>query len=123
MIGPKHPRMYDRPFLDWLKLKPCCACYKAPPSDPAHIRIGLFAMNMKPDDAKATPLCRSCHRAQHAFGNESEWWRLAGLDPFKIAAKLYAEYGGTGGKPRGPRKIKPRKPKGQRAKIQSRGFR
>ena len=79
-------------------------------------------MQMKPDDAKATPLCRGCHEAQHAFGNEAEWWRLAGLDPFAIAARLYAEYGGTGGKPKKKLATKPRKPKEQRAKIKSRGF-
>ena len=122
-LGPKNPRLHDRPYLDWLKTKPCVACHAAPPCDPAHIRIGLFAMGMKPDDRLATPLCRPCHDAQHAFGDESKWWKLAGLDPFEIAARLYAEFGGLGGKQKPPRKIKPRKPKAERQKIQSRGFR
>lgn len=65
-------------------------------------------MQMKPDDRYATPLCRQDHDAQHAFGNETEWWRLAGLNPFEIAAELYAEYGGTGGKPRKRTAIKPK---------------
>ena len=121
-LGPKNPRLYDRPYLDWLKTKPCVACHAAPPSDPAHIRIGLFAMGMKPDDRFATSLCRPCHDAQHAFGDEAKWWKLAGLDPFEIAAKLYAEFGGKGGKPRKRTTIRPRLPKEQRVKIRSRGF-
>ena len=56
------------------------------PVDPAHIRIGLFAMQMKSDDAKATPLCREDHTAQHAFGDEASWWKLTGLDPFEVTA-------------------------------------
>lgn len=119
-IGPKNPRLYDPGYLAFLRTKPCCVCYRAAsffnPVDPAHIRIGLFAMQMKPDDRYATPLCRQDHDAQHAFGSESEWWRLTGLDPFEVAATLYAEYGGDGGHPRKRRAtIKPKLVKAERS--------
>ncbi len=55
--------------------------------------------------------------------NEAEFWQRRGLDPFATAAQYYAEYGGTGGKPRKRTTIKPRLPREQRKKIQSRGFR
>lgn len=55
--------------------------------------------------------------------NETEFWRMWDMDPFDVAAKLYAEYGGDGGQARKPRTtIKPRLPKENRTKIQSRGF-
>ena len=56
------------------------------------------------------------------FGDETGWWRLAGLEPFEIAATLYEKFGGKGGKPKKRTTIKPRLPKEQRKKIQSRGF-
>lgn len=120
----REPRKLDPGYLAFLRKQPCCVCHRVGaffnPIDPAHIRIGLFAMQMKPDDAKCTPLCREDHDAQHAFGDEQAWWHLTGLDPFEVAAKLYAEYGGTGGSAKPPRKIKPRKPVGQRTKIKGR---
>ena len=115
----REPRLYDRGFLDFLKLKPCCICGAPPPSDPAHIRIGLFAKGMKPHDRHATPLCRTCHDRQHSQ-NEALFWQSYGLDPFAIAAALYQEYGGTGGKPRKRTTTKPRRPKEQRTKIKGR---
>jgi hypothetical protein len=51
---------------------------------------------------------------------EISFWILYGLEPFAIAAKLYAEYGGDGGKPK--RKRKTIKPKGYGRKIPSRPF-
>ena len=115
------PRLHDDGFLAFLRKLPCaCGCGRPSPSDPAHIRIGFFAMQKKPDDRFAVPLNRWCHDLQH--GNEKEFWQSRGMDPFEIAARLYAEYGGTGGKPKKKRAPKPRKPKAQRSKIKSRGF-
>jgi len=81
-----------------------------------------MALGKKPDDRLATPLCRYHHRLQHSF-NETIFWLDHGFDPFAIAERLYAEYGGTGGAPRVKRKkVKPRKPPHMRQKIRSRGF-
>lgn len=122
----RQPRLLDSGFLAFLRTKRCCTCGRQPlPTKPngidaAHIRIGLFAKGMKPHDKHAVPLCRWCHldgpEAQHKM-NETEFWAMWELDPFDIAAKLYSEYGGTGGEPRRPTKMKPRKPKAQRQKI------
>jgi hypothetical protein len=122
----REPRLLDPGFLVFLRKKPCsCGCGRAAPSEAAHIRIGLFAGAMKPHDRDALPLNRWCHReapdSQHA--DEKTFWKRRGLDPFAIAARFYAEYGGTGGKPKKRRTIiRPRLPKENRAKIKSRGF-
>jgi len=59
-------------------------------------------MQEKPDDRWSVPLCgplsngifvsRGCHAEQHGM-NEMIFWRIAGLDPFIIAALNYARYG------------------------------
>lgn len=81
-------------------------------------------MAKKPDDRFCVPLNAWCHRGpgqQH--DGEERFWRLKGLDPFAIAERLYAEYGGDGGHPKQKRKtVKPRKPKHLRQKIPSRKF-
>jgi hypothetical protein len=80
-------------------------------------------MAEKPDDKWALPLCRECHDTQHNVGELFFWINICNRDPFLEAITLYQEFGGTGGKPRAPRKIKPRKPPHLRQKIQSRGSR
>lgn len=118
------PRLHDDGYLAWLRLQPCsCGCGRSAPSQAAHVRIGFLALQKKPDDKNAVPLNQWCHLdapdAQHK--NERAFWKRRGVDPFALAAKYYAEYGGTGGKPRKPRTtIKPRLPKEQRQRIQSR---
>jgi len=114
------PRLHDSGFLRFLHTKPCCLC-GASPVEAAHIRIGFRALGKKPDDRYATPLCREHHEEQHGM-NEAQFWTLYQRNPFDIAAKLYAEYGGTGGKPKPKRAPRPRPPKERRAKIPSRPF-
>lgn len=124
-MTPRAPRLLDPGYLAFLRTKPCCVCGSHANVEAAHIRIGLTGMARKPDDAKATPLCAWHHRespqAQHNMG-EADFWERHDLNPFAIAEKLYGEYGGTGGKPRAARKIKPRPPREKRQKIRSRGF-
>jgi hypothetical protein len=123
----RDPRLLDPGYLAFLRLKPCCVCGRpSPGTEAAHIRIGFFGKGIKPHDKHAVPLCGWCHRdgpsAQHKM-NETEFWSLWEIDPFELAAKLYAEYGGDGGKPKRKRTIiRPRLPKDKRTKIQSRGF-
>jgi hypothetical protein len=81
-------------------------------------------MREKPDDRWAVPLKRACHKAQHANGNELEWWQSRGVkDPFKLCLVLYECYGGDGGEPAPAKKRKLRPPKHKRRKIPSRPFR
>lgn len=128
----REPRLFDPKFLEFLRMCRCCCCGARPKNEAAHIRIGSTIYNKrgtgmaeKPDDRWAVPLCAWCHRegpqSQHGMG-EYAFWFMWDLNPFEIAAKFYAEYGGTGGRPRPPRKVKPRKPRAQRKKIKSRGF-
>jgi len=42
----------------------------------------------KPDDAWTLPLTPAEHREQHS-GNEAEFWRRHGIDPFELAIRLY----------------------------------
>lgn len=60
-----------------------------------HIRTGSAVHKkkhtggqQKPDDAWCLPLLPDEHRQQHA-GNELEFWRSHGIDPFELAIKLY----------------------------------
>ncbi len=119
----RQPRLHDRPFLNWLKERRCDVCGASGACDPAHLKSGNLDIGKpssgtaKPDDKWSTSLCRSCHDKQHARGDELAFWREVGIDPFALCIRLYAEFGGDGGKPRGPRKIKVRKPREQRAKV------
>lgn len=127
----KRPRLVDPGYLAWLRTQSCvCGCHQGPPCDAAHIRAASLKHDKphtggwrKPDDKWALPLKHSHHMAQHAHGDELGWWSAHGIDPFELAIKYYKRYGGDGGKPRVRRKtIKPRLPKEQRARIQSRPF-
>lgn len=130
----RRPRLLDPGYLKFLRGKSCCACGRGAPSEAAHIRMTALAidkpitgMGRKPDDKYAVPLCAWCHRespeSQHNVGDETTFWAWFEVCPLELAARLYDEYGGTGGKPRKARTtIKPRLPKEQRQKIQSRGF-
>jgi hypothetical protein len=127
-VSQREPRLHDPGYLAFLRKRHCLTCGKLPPVDPAHIRMAsvlhqkrYVGMAEKPDDRWCVPLCRACHDAQHAIG-ERVFWSIAGRDPFMHAVLLYKEYGGTGGRPKAPRKLRPRKPKQKRIKIRSREF-
>jgi hypothetical protein len=47
------------------------------------------ALGRKASDEFTVPLCRSHHRSVHRAGNEQAWWQTAGLDPLKVARKLW----------------------------------
>jgi hypothetical protein len=47
------------------------------------------ALGRKASDEFAVPLCRSHHRAVHRAGDEKAWWKQAGIDPIKVARKLW----------------------------------
>lgn len=114
------PRLHDSGYLAFLRQKPCCCgCGRAAPSEAAHVRIGFGALGKKPDDRFAVPLNAQCHGEQHTM-NESVFWGYRALNPFAIAERLYAEYGGLGGAPR--KKRKPRqtiRPKGFSSKLRT----
>jgi hypothetical protein len=104
---PKSPkadrgRVRDNGYLAWLRRQPCAVgplgCEG--PTEAAHVRYSRPGepnpgLQVKPSDKYAVPLCSGHHRtgpeAQHAAG-ERAWWASRGIDPFELAARLYAEY-------------------------------
>lgn len=92
-------RERDTGYLAFLRRQPCaCGCGRPAPSDAAHIRMANLSigklptgMQVKPSDRFAVPLNRDCHTTQHSM-SEARFWSERGLDPFTIAADLFAAY-------------------------------
>jgi hypothetical protein len=49
------------------------------------------ALGRKASDEFAVPLCRVHHRAVHRARDERAWWQTAGIDPIKVARKLWKD--------------------------------
>jgi hypothetical protein len=82
-------RYRDKAHLRFVASQPCLVCGRRP-VDPHHVRFAQKrALGRKVSDEYAVPLCRSHHRALHRSGNEPRWWETAGIDPLKIARKLW----------------------------------
>lgn len=84
------PRRYrDKAHLRYVAQQPCLLCGRKP-SDPHHLRhLQPRALGRKASDEFAVPLCRIHHRLVHRVGNEVAWWKDAGIDPAKVARKLW----------------------------------
>jgi hypothetical protein len=86
------PRRYrNREHLRSVVKMPCLVCGRKP-SDPHHLRYAQpRALGRKASDEFAVPLCRLHHREVHRAGDERAWWKAAGIDPLKVADKLWKE--------------------------------
>jgi hypothetical protein len=86
------PRRYrNREHLRSVAKQPCLICGRKP-SDPHHLRfLQPRALGRKASDEFAVPLCRSHHRAVHRARDERAWWQAAGIDPIKVARKLWKD--------------------------------
>src|ERR1700757_1096319 len=86
------PRRYrNREHLRSVIKMPCLVCGRKP-SDPHHLRYAQpRAFGRKASDEFTVPLCRTHHRAVHRAGDERAWWKAAGIDPLKVAGKLWKE--------------------------------
>jgi hypothetical protein len=84
------PRRYrDQEHLRYIAKQPCLICGRKP-SDPHHLRyLQPRALGRKASDEYVVPLCRIHHRLVHRIGNESAWWKDAGIDPVKVARKFW----------------------------------
>jgi hypothetical protein len=84
------PRRYrNRDHLRFVSQQPCLLCGRKP-ADAHHIRfVQPRALGRKASDEYTVPLCRTHHRAVHRTGDEQAWWRQAGIDPVKVAGKLW----------------------------------
>jgi ERF superfamily len=86
------PRRYrNREHLRAVAKQPCLICGRKP-SDPHHLRyLQPRALGRKASDEFAVPLCRVHHRAVHRVRDERAWWHAAGIDPIKVARKLWKD--------------------------------
>jgi ERF superfamily len=91
------PRRYrNREHLRYIAQQACLVCGRKP-SDPHHLGFTQpRALGRKVSDEFAVPLCRGHHRAVHRSRDERAWWRQAGLDPIKVARRLWKATRGIG---------------------------
>jgi hypothetical protein len=102
------PRRYrNREHLRYVAQQACLVCGRKP-SDPHHLGFTQpRALGRKVSDEFAVPLCRGHHRAVHRSRDERGWWRQAGIDPIKVARRLWKETHGMGPR-RSRREVSPR---------------
>jgi ERF superfamily len=102
------PRRYrNREHLRYVAQQACLICGRKP-SDPHHLGFTQpRALGRKVSDEFAVPLCRGHHRAVHRSRDERAWWRQAGLDPIKVARRLWRKTRGMGQR-RSQRAVSPR---------------
>jgi hypothetical protein len=82
-------RYRDKAHLKFVASRPCLVCGRKP-CDPHHLRFAqVRALGRKVSDEFSVPLCRLHHRELHRSGNEVRWWKGIGIDPLKIARKLW----------------------------------
>ena len=79
-------------------LRSALALSKTPLEKPATAteeaaHTGPHGLGQKSSDLSAIPLCRVHHRAVHRCGNEGQWWSEAGVDPLKVAERLWKKRG------------------------------
>jgi hypothetical protein len=91
------PRRYrNREHLRYVAQQACLLCGRKP-SDPHHLGFTQpRALGRKVSDEFAVPVCRGHHRAVHRSRDERAWWRQAGIDPIKVARRLWKETRGLG---------------------------
>src|SRR5262249_14299466 len=91
------PRRYrNREHLRYVAQQACLVCGRKP-SDPHHLGFTQpRALGRKVSDEFAVPRCRGHHRAVHHSRDERAWWRQAGIDPIKVARRLWRETRGMG---------------------------
>jgi hypothetical protein len=90
MLAIAEPRRYrNKEHLRFVAQQACLVCGRKP-SDPHHLRFTQpRALGWKVSDEFVAPLCRIHHRAVHRVGDERAWWKLVGIDPIKVARKLW----------------------------------
>src|SRR5262249_59194557 len=79
----------NREHLRYVAQQACLICGRKP-SDPHHLGFTQpRALGRKVSDEFAVPLCRGHHRAVHRSRDDRVWWTEAGIDPIKVARRLW----------------------------------
>ena len=82
-------RYRGKAHLKFVASRPCLICGRKP-CDLHHLRFAqVRALGRKVSDEFTVPLCRTHHRELHRSGSEFRWWEATGIDPLKIARKLW----------------------------------
>jgi hypothetical protein len=86
------PRRYrNKASVRFVTQQPCLLCGRKP-SDAHHLSfVQPRALGRKASDEFAVPLCRIHHRAVHRSREERGWWEANGIDPIKVARKLWKD--------------------------------
>ena len=88
---PEPRRVRDRDHVKSVAKHPCLICGRRP-SDAHHLRFAQHpALGRKVSDEFTVPLCRGHHREVHRCGDETDWWRSAGVDPTVNARALWLQ--------------------------------
>ena len=94
MLIPKRQRIADEKYLQSLRGKPCLVCGK--PGEAHHLqRAEPRGMAQKTGDNWAVPVCHPHHMELHAFGDETTWWDVLGIDAVAYAKKSWRDYNGA----------------------------
>lgn len=92
-------RVVDEAHLKFLRTLPCVASGQAYGIIAHHLTIGRGRMGRKAGDDLALPLNTVLHEGHrnslHSVG-EKNFWNALGMDPFPLAAFLYANTGDYG---------------------------
>jgi hypothetical protein len=84
-------RVRDKEHRKYVSAQACLVCGRQP-SDPHHLRSAQpRALGRKVSDEFTVPLCRIHHREVHRVGDEAQWWKKLGVEPFFVAAALWAQ--------------------------------
>src|SRR5687768_16869931 len=75
----------------WVRGFACSACGSSTAIECAHVRSGTDGgTGLKPSDRWCLSLCKTCHTAQHAAGEES-FERTWGINMKALAAEFFAK--------------------------------
>jgi hypothetical protein len=84
-------RLRDKEHRKFVSAQACLICGRQP-SDPHHLGFAQpRALGRKVSDEFMVPLCRIHHREVHRAAEEAAWWNRFGIDPYRIAAALWAK--------------------------------
>jgi hypothetical protein len=88
---PEPRRFRDKEHVKFVAKQACLICGRRP-ADAHHLRFKQHrALGRKASDEFVVPLCRGHHREAHRCGDETAWWKNAGVDPTITAGALWLE--------------------------------